>query len=52
MARQVCLQELLVAIGGPLGEKSLWALLYQARNALEEAIKGIFLHSVSINIKP
>lgn len=40
MAKQVTLQEVLSAIGGPLSEVSLWALLYRAHEGLKRAIEG------------
>lgn len=36
----VTLQEVLSAIGGPLEEQSLWALLYQTSKSLEKALQG------------
>lgn len=36
----VTLQEVLSAIGGPLEEQSLWALLYQTSKSLEKAVQG------------
>lgn len=41
MAKQVSLQDVLSAVGGPLEEKSLWALLYQAHDALRKGIEGL-----------
>lgn len=40
MATPVSLQEVLSAIGGPLEEQSLWALLYQTSKSLIKALKG------------
>ena len=37
----VTLQEVLSAIGGPLEEQSLWALLYQTSKSLEKALQGL-----------
>ena len=39
-ATPVSLQEVLSAIGGPLEEQSLWALLYQTSKSLAKALQG------------
>lgn len=40
VATPVSLQEVLSAIGGPLEEQSLWALLYQTSKSLKKALQG------------
>lgn len=37
----VSLQDVLCAIGGPLEEKSLWALLSQSTKSLTKALQGM-----------
>ena len=39
----VSLQDVLYAIGGPLEEKSLWALLSQSTKSLAKALQGIYI---------
>ena len=36
----ISLQDILTALGGPLEEKALWALLYQAASYLERELRG------------
>jgi hypothetical protein len=46
----VTLQEVLSAIGGPLEEQSLWALLYQTSKSLEKALQGKLAHAQIDNL--
>lgn len=42
--KQVSLQDVLSALGGPLEERALWALSCQALAALKKSIQGYYLH--------
>lgn len=47
----VSLSDVLQAVGGPLEERALWALLHQAISALREEMKGERIRTQSRNFK-